>query len=348
MGSILSTESDERPFAFHTLIGEFSRAFSSQDAVHVRSDAGNWSDAQSIARPAGLWWPEHDALLEHVRRRPLCAQCGDVTVHASEDERETAVRVARLCAAVSHVYRLGRIRIFLLLSDAKRVFPPRGERIGRNHLNGGACVRGAPNTVLIVRREELLKVVVHECLHICLPNTWPEANIPSLRAALGASPASALAPFEAWVELWAEVTCVAVVGALSSENALHCDAIWSEEMAWGRAQARRVWLRDDAARTGTLVEDTWALEYFVLRAAMMDATLTQLALMRPWRTADFDNVTDAMRARVSAFINTFRNEPEEMCEGETLRMTRNLPELVENALTLQSRVLAAAAASTPP
>ena len=58
------------------------------------------------------------------------------------------------------------IEINLVLCDAKKKLPKRGEVIGPKHLNSGYCFRCMPGTgITVYRKEEWLKVLIHESFH---------------------------------------------------------------------------------------------------------------------------------------------------------------------------------------
>ena len=58
------------------------------------------------------------------------------------------------------------IQVTLIRCDAKKKLPERGVLLGPKHLNSGSSFRCKPGTAIIVyRKEEWFKVLIHECFH---------------------------------------------------------------------------------------------------------------------------------------------------------------------------------------
>lgn len=119
--------------------------------------------------------------------------------------------------------------IYWFMSDEKRRFPATGQIVGPLNVNGGYCRACAPATIVIYRREDALRVLIHELQHACCLD---DHNMP-------------IAQLEAYTEAWAEIIYAmvgAVVHHIRPENA------WRIQTAWSAAQNRR--LRNEFGVTG--------------------------------------------------------------------------------------------------
>jgi hypothetical protein len=58
-----------------------------------------------------------------------------------------------------------RVRILIFAHPKKRELPKQGTRIGSEHVNGGAAYRCNPQSIVIYRKEEVSRVLVHELFH---------------------------------------------------------------------------------------------------------------------------------------------------------------------------------------
>jgi hypothetical protein len=58
-----------------------------------------------------------------------------------------------------------KVRIVIFGHPSKRIVPPVGVRIGPSHVNGGAAFRCDPRSIVIYRKEEVTRVLIHELFH---------------------------------------------------------------------------------------------------------------------------------------------------------------------------------------
>jgi hypothetical protein len=124
--------------------------------------------------------------------------------------------------------------------DRPRVFPEEGQLIGPVHINGGAARSCVPNSILIVRKEEATRVLVHELLHAgCTDNM-----------------SRAVDDVEGWTEAWAEWFLCALVAGTQQEF----DSLWRRQVAWALAQADKCFKRGHIRS----IED-YGARYIVLR-----------------------------------------------------------------------------------
>lgn len=104
-------------------------------------------------------------------------------------------------------------RVFWFPAPAERVLPPRGEKVGPEHVNGGYSYACTPDRIVIYRKEEATRVLAHEMLHsACLDRQ------------------NAILPLrEAEIESWAELYLVALCSEGSESKARQ---LWEEQSQW--------------------------------------------------------------------------------------------------------------------
>ncbi len=110
--------------------------------------------------------------------------------------------------------------IVWFMHGARRQFPVAGS-VGPTHINGGYCMACDPGTIVIYRREDAVRVLIHELQHAsCLDNHKDDEEI-----------------IEAKTEAWAEIIyamLAAVRLGISAEEA------WRIQSGWAAAQNRRL------------------------------------------------------------------------------------------------------------
>ena len=145
--------------------------------------------------------------------------------------------------------------------DWERVLPARVDP-GREHVNGGWAVPRVPE-VHVYRREEALKVMIHESVH-ALGLDVDTAAIEPIRSQFEAALGRRLWPHlgEAYTELFAEWLW-AVAGARSEAGAVRR---WLAQRACAERQAAAVWVRIRDSRED---EDTNVFAYYVLKWVLM-------------------------------------------------------------------------------
>lgn len=153
------------------------------------------------------------------------------------------------------------------LSPAERKFPAPNKEIEAIHINGGYCMPCDPSTIVIYRREDALRVLIHELFHAtCLDDHKKDMPI-----------------IEAETEAWAEIL-YAMIGAL--EHRLTPEAAWRIQSGWAAAQNRRLEAehsidgpRDYAWRYTVGKEEFW--RYMGLPVAAPSARTDSLQLGAP-------------------------------------------------------------------
>ena len=127
-------------------------------------------------------------------------------------------------------------------SEVKRCFPKAGE-IGPEHVNGGYTTPCSNEGIYIYRKEEAMRVLIHEMMHAaCLDE--PGWSIPDR---------------EAMVETWAELILIALK---SKGSSIVAKRLWDKQAQW---------IADSNARSerhGVNDESDYAWRYLVGRTTM--------------------------------------------------------------------------------
>jgi hypothetical protein len=114
--------------------------------------------------------------------------------------------------------------VYWFLSDEKRIFPSKGQKVGPTNINGGYCQACRPETIVIYRREDATRVFIHEMMHAaCLDDH--SRPLPAV---------------EAETEAWAEVFYAML---MAKEYGLSPAAAWNIQSSWSSSQNKR--LRED-------------------------------------------------------------------------------------------------------
>ena len=110
------------------------------------------------------------------------------------------------------------VRVLWFASDVPRLPPPVGEDIKAEHINGGYTERCNSQSVVIYRKEEATRVLIHELLHASC--TDPET--------------SSLAHLEADTEGWAEVVMTAIKARGANQE---FNSLWAIQGQYAANQA---------------------------------------------------------------------------------------------------------------
>ncbi len=111
-----------------------------------------------------------------------------------------------------------RWEVIVFASSRKRDFPPEGTLLAPEHINGGSAYRCEPSSILIVRREEMTRVLIHELLHAGCTDD-PNQTVPQI---------------EAQTEAWAEWFLTAIMARGLQPR--FC-ALWPRQVAYAEKQA---------------------------------------------------------------------------------------------------------------
>ncbi len=111
-----------------------------------------------------------------------------------------------------------RWEVIVFASNKQREFPPEGTLLAPEHINGGSAYRCEPASILIVRREEMTRVLIHELLHAGCTDD-PNQTVPEI---------------EAQTEAWAEWFLTAIMARGLQPR--FC-ALWPKQVAYAEKQA---------------------------------------------------------------------------------------------------------------
>lgn len=117
-------------------------------------------------------------------------------------------------ARVFQVFGLvpGGWRVGFFAWEAKRLLPEPGEPIGPEHVNGGYAYPCKPNSIIVYRKEEATRVLIHELFHAaCCDRDLP------------------IEEKESETEAWAEWLLVALI---SGGNAKRAKELFDEQLRW--------------------------------------------------------------------------------------------------------------------
>ena len=111
-----------------------------------------------------------------------------------------------------------RWEVIVFASSHQREFPPEGTLLAPEHINGGSAYRCEPASILIVRREEMTRVLIHELLHAACTDD-PNETVPQI---------------EAKTEAWAEWFLTAIMA--KGLQPRFCK-LWPKQVAYAEKQA---------------------------------------------------------------------------------------------------------------
>ncbi len=111
--------------------------------------------------------------------------------------------------------------IYFFQNPSLRVFPPIGSEVGPKNINGGYCLACQPDTIVIYREEDALRVLIHELQHAACCDEKGKP-VPEL---------------EAETEAWAEVFYAML---LAIHNGLSMEAGWRIQSGWSLGQNARL------------------------------------------------------------------------------------------------------------
>jgi hypothetical protein len=120
--------------------------------------------------------------------------------HAQQEPPSSWIRIFRLLGTSS-------VRVIWFASELKRIPPPVNTQIGPSHINGGYTMRCNMKSVVIYRKEEATRVLIHEMLHASCTDDMSKPV--EFR--------------EAATETWAELFLVAI---LSKGNYAKAKKLW--------------------------------------------------------------------------------------------------------------------------
>lgn len=112
-------------------------------------------------------------------------------------------------------------KVFWFAHPGRRLFPAVGQPVEAKHINGGYCMSCQPDTIVIYRAEDALRVLIHEMQHAsCLDDHK-----------------KALPLIEAECEAWAEIFYSMF---MARKHNIGPDMAWRKQLAWSLAQNKRL------------------------------------------------------------------------------------------------------------
>jgi len=153
----------------------------------------------------------------------------------------------------------GKWRVFWFPSDIKRHYPPAGEEVGPSSLNGGYSYPCRKDAIVIYRKEEATRVLLHEILHAACCD--PDAPLPLK---------------EANTETWAELMLVAILSEGSERKGMQLWKIQSQWIANQNAILR--------SRYGVQTPSDYAWRYTLGREEILDSLKISLPSPTTTRT----------------------------------------------------------------
>ena len=112
------------------------------------------------------------------------------------------------------------MKMKVFMSDAKKQLPQKDKPkiLGINEVNTGSTYRGDCTSVVLWRKEELIKVATHEWNH-CLDNdcNFPEEINDKLRNMFAIPNNTEIRVYESYVELWAIIINLSIISTIEQE-----------------------------------------------------------------------------------------------------------------------------------
>ena len=116
-----------------------------------------------------------------------------------------------------------KMKMKVFMSDAKKQLPQKDKPkiLGINEVNTGSTYRGDCTSVVLWRKEELIKVATHEWNH-CLVNdcNFPEEINDKLRNMFAIPNDTEIKVYESYVELWAIIVNLSIISSIKKEYSL--------------------------------------------------------------------------------------------------------------------------------
>ncbi len=124
--------------------------------------------------------------------------------------------MAAVLATAEHPYT-----VFWFAHPGRRQFPAAGKPIEAKHINGGYCMSCKPDTIVIYREEDALRVLIHEMQHAsCLDNY--KHSLPVIEAEC-----------EAWAEIFYSMF-------MARKHGLEPSVAWRIQLAWSLGQNKHL------------------------------------------------------------------------------------------------------------
>lgn len=152
--------------------------------------------------------------LEEGRAELLCSSCAYGKVYWIRPHHTRVAPRWKIWGRILQWYGGNHTwRIFWFPSSSKRVMPDPGSPLTPGHVNGGYTIPCTARSVVIYRKEDAERVLIHELQHAsCLDNMKDPVEVR-----------------EAKTEFWAELFLVALFSHGSQERGAH---LWKVQSQW--------------------------------------------------------------------------------------------------------------------
>ncbi len=214
------------------------------------------SNFDTLALRSTLWKE-----LEKGNARLLCKTCENAKVVYIQTQNEEPPwdLWGRIFQWLGSSPTGGKWRVFWFPAEAKRHYPPAGEEVGPSSVNGGYSYPCRNDSIVIYRKEEATRVLIHEILHAACCD--PDAPLPLK---------------EANTETWAEIMLVAILSEGSERKGLQLWKIQSQWIANQNAILR--------SRFGVQTPSDYAWRYTLGREEILDSLKISLPSPTTTRT----------------------------------------------------------------
>lgn len=200
-----------------------------------------------------------------------------LTVYSLNKEEGLLLKIANL---VSFVYSLDRVDIQYLsidiyLVDQNKMIPSLNQNFTRNEINSGYCILGKTPKIVIYRKEEVFKVLIHELIHAFQYDNYQDNTkiIKHYQDKYNIS-SEKINSNEAYTELWANIINCYLISKNIGRNRYNLFLILlAMEREFSYFQAEKViYLSklnyDSNKKSIDINSDTNVLAYFIIRAEL--------------------------------------------------------------------------------
>jgi hypothetical protein len=200
-----------------------------------------------------------------------------LTVYSLNKEDDLLLKLANL---VSFVYSLDRVDIQYLsidiyLVDQKKTISSSSELFTRNEINSGYCITGKTPKIVIYRKEEIFKVLIHELIHAFQYDSYEDNSklIQHYQSKYNIS-SEKINSNEAYTEIWANIINCYLISKNIGRNRYNLFLILiAMEKEFSYFQAEKViYLSklnyDDKKQAVDINMDTNVLAYFIIRSEL--------------------------------------------------------------------------------
>lgn len=287
-------------------------------------DPTEWKEFLTRARDTRLDHSDHRDIPDVVDKKgQWIAKCGNVCVRApcmAGLDTELVVRVACVAAATSSLHGTKSVDIIILPSSDRRQFPSEGVLLDRFHVNGGIYLpsEGGKNaTLILVRTEEILKVVIHELTHVFMCIDWPKSLRSTIMSVLSIHPRSEFNPEEAVVELHAMAVAVVMATCAMERPMEKAEKMWKAETDYARQISTKI-VRTMGAKW---LENAHTASYLLIRGSLMSMGIAYALSLDD--NMDVRVLTEHMLEHAPDFMKRCKEESVKTPypAGESLRFT---------------------------